>query len=93
MAAPRSMIQTLLRKWRCQICQRGYLLSNIDAGNGFWLHTVLKIWNSFGFGIIGAKSMRNCKVSGRPPKGEAGGRAQVHDTRPTQEVAMPDVQT
>ena len=33
------------------------------------------------------------KVSGRPPKGGAGDRAQVYDTTPTQEVAMPDLQT
>ena len=75
------------------MCKRGYFLSIIGAGNGFWPRTREKAWNSFGFGSIGAKSIGNYHVSGRPPKRGAGGRAQVYDTRPTQEVAMPDLQT
>ena len=76
-AAPRSMIQGLLRKWRCQMCKREYFLSFIGAGNGFWPRTREKVWNSFGFGIIGTKSIKNYKVSRRPPKGDAGGRAKL----------------
>ena len=91
--APRFMIQRLLRKWRCRICKRKYFHANIGAKKGFRPHTWEKIWNSFGFGSIGTKSIGNYKVSGRPSKGGAGDRAQVYDTTPTQEVAMPDLQT
>ena len=66
---------------------------DFGAGKGFGPCTREKVWNSFSFGSICTKSIGNYKVSGRPPKGEAGGRAQVYDTRPTQEVAMPDLQT
>ena len=34
-AAPRYMIQTLLRKWRCQICKRGFFLLLLVAGMYF----------------------------------------------------------
>ena len=53
------------------------LSSIIGARNGFWPHTRAKVWNSFAFGSIGTKSIGNYKVSGRPPKGDAGGRAKL----------------
>ena len=63
------------------------------SGMDFGPRTRENIWNSIGFGSIGTKSTGNYKVSGRPSKGGAGDRAQVYDTTPTQEVAMPDLQT